>query len=82
MTRKEFEARAIHNAIRNAERRIRVPPGWWGTWYDVRGPGGWRVRWSRDRWIVSRDGKCRSPVNKRDDAIRKARRLAKEASDG
>ena len=39
MTREKF----IDSAVREAERKLGVPAGWWGTYRDVRGPGGRRV---------------------------------------
>ena len=40
MTRKIWEKKVI----REAERALGVPAGWWGAWRDVFGPGGAHVR--------------------------------------
>lgn len=51
MTRKEFEAKAV----RDAERKLGVPPGWWGTYTGVTN-GCVRVMFSSHSraWVVSR----------------------------
>lgn len=74
MTRKEFEAKAI----REAEKALGVPAGWWGTWRDVRGPRGVRVRYSgRFTWTLSQRGKRISKHDSRSFAITKARKLVR-----
>lgn len=74
MTREQF----IAKATRNAERHLRIPPGWWGTYRDVRGPGGRRVRFGQMNgcrgWIVSVGGKTISGHSSRPSAIAKARK--------
>ena len=67
MTRREFEARAI----RNAERYLGVPAGWWGTWRDVT-DGVARVRFTGRAWRLWRRGKKVSDHDSRSGAIRKA----------
>lgn len=49
MTRQQF----IDKAVRAAERKLIIPFGWWGTWRDVHGPAGQRVRFSGLCWVVS-----------------------------
>lgn len=66
-------------AIRDAERRLGIPAGWWGTYRDVHGPGGWRVRNSGSGWFLSRNGKRVSGHDSRSFAISKARKLASAA---
>ena len=69
MTRAWFEKRAI----RKAEQRLGVARGWWGTYADVHGPAGERVRRSGWVWIVSQDGVVVSRHESRRYAIAKAR---------
>ena len=74
MTRKQFVARAV----KEAERRLGVPPGWWGTYDDVRGPGGVRVRLINrrsGRWTVRVGKRLVSKHDSRAFAIKKARGL-------
>jgi hypothetical protein len=70
MTRKQFEAKVI----RNAERLLRVPAGWWGTWLDVTN-GTVRVRFSSSGWTVSVRGKRVSRHGSRASAVSKASTL-------
>ena len=74
MTRKKF----IDSAVREAERKLGVPAGWWGTYRDVRGPGGRRVYFGSANgcrgWIVSINGKPITAHDSRSGAIAKARR--------
>lgn len=70
MTRAEFEAKAI----RSEEKRLYVPPGWWGTWGDVTN-GKVRVRFSGRCWTISVGGKRVSQHDARGNAISKAKRL-------
>jgi hypothetical protein len=71
MTREEFCVKAI----RDAEKGLYLPPGWWGKYVDVHGPHGLRVRFS-SCWVLSRDGKVVSKHDSRAVAIAKARKLA------
>lgn len=74
MTRKQFVARAV----KEAERRMGVPPGWWGTYDDVRGPCGVRVKLIDRRsggWSVRVGKRLVSKHDSRAFAIKKARRL-------
>lgn len=71
MTRKEFEAKAI----RDAEKALGLPAGWWGTWRDMHGPQGQRVRFSGRYWTVILNGVRVSQHGPRSGAIAKARRL-------
>lgn len=71
MTRSQFTARAI----RNAERDLGVPPGWWGTWRDVT-DGAVRVSvYARSGWKITLRGKRISTHDSRSFAITKARKL-------
>lgn len=73
MTRQEF----IERATRAKEKRLGIPPGWWGTWGDVRGPQGQRVTLSRRSrvWIYRHGGREISRHDSRSFAIAKARRV-------
>lgn len=74
MTRKQFEKKAI----REAERRIGAPAGWWGTWRHLHGPGGIVVRaLPGGVWSIQQDGVLVSKHDSRAYALRKAVRLAK-----
>lgn len=70
MTRAQF----IVKATREAERNLRIPPGWWGTWNDVTN-GAARVKFSGSCWTVSIRGKRISRHDSRAFAISKARAL-------
>lgn len=71
MTRGQFVARAI----RAAERDLRVPPGWRGTWRDVTN-GKVRVHLTARRyWRITRAGVELSRHDSRDAEIRKAAKL-------
>ena len=74
MTRKEWEKKAL----RQAERDLGVPEGWWGDYQTIYAPNGASVRFSRVRssWVV-RDRKAAivSTHDGRDGAIRKAKKL-------
>lgn len=74
-TRAEF----IAKSIREGERRLGVPPGWWGVYDDVRGPGGQRVHLVGTTWVVSRRGCQVSAHDSRASAIVKARRRERRA---
>lgn len=74
MTRKQFEAKAI----REAERKIEAPPGWWGTWRDLHGPGGVRVRKAGMSWTLRKNGRLILKTS-RAHAIREGQKLAKGA---
>lgn len=73
MTRQEF----IEKATRRMERDLGLPPGWWGTWRDIYGPYGVRVRYSSGGiWTArSLNGKVIGWHDSRAGAIRKARSL-------
>jgi hypothetical protein len=71
VTREQFTARAV----RDAERALQVPPGWWGVWRDVT-DGIARIHFSSGGWTVSVRGKRVSRHDSRTFAISKARRLA------
>ena len=71
MTRVEFIARAI----KEAERAIGFPSGWWGRWRDATNGTG-RVHWSGRVWFISwRSGKRISRHDSKVSAIRKASKL-------
>lgn len=72
MTRKQFEAKAI----REAERKIGAPPGWWGTYRDLSGPGGVRVRKASMSWTLRKNGKFIAK-GERGGMIRKGVEIAK-----
>lgn len=76
MTRQQF----IDRATRDAERALHVPPGWWGTYRDVRGPDDQRVHFSGGAWTVARASVSKSGswlrISRHDSrtfALRKAR---------
>ena len=70
LARMKFASRVA----RDAERALGAPPYWWGTWRDLRGPGGERVFFSSGAWTaVMRDG-SKSRHESRKYAIRKAAR--------
>jgi len=73
MTRKEFEAKAI----RREEQRLGMPPGWWGTYTKLFGPGRVIVAKSMGSWVwVVRVGSLIvSKHDSREYAIRVARKL-------
>lgn len=72
MTRKQFEKAAI----RAAERALKVPAGWWGTWQHVCGPNGAEVRFARGgHWVLRHKGKIVSKHDSRAFAIVKGRKL-------
>ena len=76
MTRKDFEKKAILDA----ERRLGVPPGWWGTWKKVHGPKGIVVRAMAGLgWSLRQNGALVSKHDSRAFAISKGKRLAKGA---
>ena len=72
MTRAEF----VRRATRAEEKRLEIPAGWWGTWRDVEGPRGVRVRFTGSRWVVRRHGSVISRHDVRAGAIKKARSLS------
>jgi len=72
MTKKQF----VDRAVRAAERELRVPPGWWGTWRDVT-DGESRVHFTGRGWRVSRKGSGISDHDSREFAIRKATKMKK-----
>ena len=73
MTRVEFKAKAI----REAERRLQVPPGWWGTWKQVHGPRGVMVRLvAGGAWALRQHGTLVSKHDSRAFAIAKGRELS------
>lgn len=69
MTREQF----ITKAIRTAERLLLVPPGWWGTWADRRGPNGARVTIAQaGSYVAWRRGKKIGAYDTRATAIKHA----------
>jgi hypothetical protein len=62
-------------AVREAERRLQVPPGWWGTWLHVQGPNGVAVRFAGNAWILRQNGVIVSKHDSRPFAISKGRKL-------
>jgi hypothetical protein len=70
VTRREF----VDKATRDAERRIGVSAGWWGTWRDIT-DGAVRVRFTGSAWRVSRAGKKVSDHDSRSSAISKAKKV-------
>lgn len=72
MTREKF----VEKAVKEYERNLRIPVGWWGTWRDVYGPKGERVRFSGAfTWTVSLNGERISVHGSREGAINAARKL-------
>jgi hypothetical protein len=77
-TRKDFERKAI----REAERKLGVPAGWWGDYQHVRGPRGVAVRFAASRgghWILRQRGAIVSRHDSRAVAIRKGAKLVRPA---
>ena len=74
MTKEQF----VGKAVKNEERRLKLPRGWWGTWRDIYGPEGERVRFSGGGWHVSVDGLRVSSHDSRPYAISKARNWRKK----
>lgn len=73
-TRAEF-AKAVfqERALRNLERELRLPPGWWALSYkDVFGPDGQRVHFSGGLWTVALHGTRVSRHDSREAAIKRA----------
>lgn len=71
----------VNRAVRNAEKRVCVPAGWWGVYRHVRGPNGVEVRRNRaGGWVLRQHGKLISKHDSRWFAINKARRLAGDQS--
>ena len=71
-SREEFVAAAV----REAERRLNVPAGWWGTYKHVRAPGGAAVRSGLNGWrIYGATGRFVSAHDSRAYAIKKAAKL-------
>lgn len=69
MTRDQFVTRAT----REAEKKLGVPTGWWGTYRDVRGPGGERVFFSSGAWtVLGLAGRRLGRSDSRTNAIRRA----------
>lgn len=71
MTRPEF----VERATRDAEKKLSIPRGWWGTWRDVSGPNGQRVLFSAGVWTVSLNGVRISRHDSRPFALRKAAKI-------
>lgn len=66
----------LAKAVRAAEKELRIPAGWWGTYRDVRGPGGVRVRNAGDRrWTVRIGAALVRTYETRAGAIRAAQKL-------
>lgn len=73
MTRKEFEKKAI----REAEKTLGVPEGWWGNWRHVQGPKGVEVKFlAGGGWALKQKGKIVSKHDSRSFAIGKGKKLA------
>lgn len=71
--RKEFEKKAI----REAEKALGVPEGWWGDYRHVRGPKGVEVRFlAGGGWSLRQNGKLVSKHDSRPFAINKGKKLA------
>lgn len=70
MTRAQFMARAIHDA----EKRLQIPAGWWGTWKDVTN-GKVRVNFTGSCWRLRHNGKLISKHDSRSFAISKGEKL-------
>jgi len=71
MTRAQFIARAV----RAAERELRIPPGWWGTWRDFTN-GKVRVHLVRGWcWRITRRGVLVSTHDSRMSSIATAVKL-------
>jgi len=73
MKREEF----VKKAVRAAERKLKIPSGWWGTFADVHGPRGIHVKFSASRtcWVIYQHGDRVSLHDSRDWAILKAKKL-------
>ncbi len=77
MTRKAWETKAL----REAERKLGVPEGWWGTYVQIETPHGIRVRFSGRDWIVrNREGAVVTRRSTRTSAIAAAKKLVRDAS--
>lgn len=74
MTREHFVARAV----RDEERRLDLPVGWWGTYREIYGPDGIRVRFSGQAWVVRSGDLIVSRHDSRHYAITKAKWLVSQ----
>ena len=81
VTREQFIARAV----KDAERTIDAPPGWWGIWRDMRGPNGERVRFApgvrphgalNDAWTATNRDGSKSRHGSRAAAVKAAVKIA------
>jgi hypothetical protein len=70
-TREQFVARAV----KDYERRLGIPEGWWGDYQNIQSPGGVTVRFTGACWVVRSGGALVSKHDSREGAIRKARAL-------
>lgn len=71
MTREQF----IRHALREAERKLSVPAGWWGHWREVHSPSGHVVvRFAAGHWVLRVRGALVSKHDSRRFAITKAKR--------
>lgn len=77
MTRKDFETKAI----REAEKKLGVPAGWWGTYRHVHGPNGAEVKFAQNgAWTLRQNGAIVSKHDSRAFAINKGKKLPKVKS--
>lgn len=78
-SREEFEKKAI----REAEKKLSLPPGWWGTWRRAFGPNGWEVKHIYGGgWSVRKNGVVVSKHDSRQYALKKATKSAKGDGNG
>jgi hypothetical protein len=78
MKREEFVAKVV----REAEKKLQLPPGWWGNWRHVHGPEGEEVKFNPSRsrvagmsvWVAKVDKIIVAIVNDRAKAISKAKK--------
>lgn len=65
----------VAKTVREAERKLQVPAGWWGTWRRVRGPNGAEVVFTGKCWVLRHKGALVSKHDSRSFAIAKGRKL-------
>jgi len=72
----------VAKAVRQAESKLQIPPGWWGNWRHVQGPEGEEVKFAPSRsralgmsvWVAKVDKIIVAIVNDRAKAIAKAKK--------
>lgn len=76
MTEKQW----IKKVLRAEQKRLKIPEGWWGTWRDICGPHGVRVRLSSggfNVWTVRKYNKKIFVGESRAYALKRAIEVAK-----